>query len=232
MNVQPNKSKQGINFIDEDNSKVISNIIVKNLVWDGGWTEIYSATIDLKGFIKGFAAHLATNKDLPFTDALGNVKSGDFIEGYSASSEFPKPGAHLTRGKDYFEKKFTWAKYPGYNEIELVWEARTKSKFSQWGWIHFKMDFSCRVIKDVEVVENGQKKIMQQGSWEFRNTLTYYNSYVRDVLWKTPFVKTSPELQRLMIDHVYLANLERDFDFMKVKVKPLIWNYLYSTFRQ
>jgi hypothetical protein len=228
MGIMPNDSKQNIVY-----SKGNKGIIEKQMVWDGGWTEIYSATIDLKAFIKGFAAHLATNKDLPFTDVIGeDIGTKTLTEGYASSSEFAKPGAHLTRGKNYFEKKFTWAKYPGYNEIELGWEAKSKSKFSNFGWVHFKMDFCCRVIKDVEVVENGQKKIMQQGSWEFRNTLTYYNSYIRDYLWTVPFVKDSPEIQRLMIDHVYLPNLERDFDFMKLKVKPLIWNYLYKTFRQ
>lgn len=232
MSVMPNPSKHRITFVNENKNPPQREIIEKKMEWDGGWTEIYTATIDLKGFIKGFANHLANNKDLPFTDVIGKVQKGEFFENYGEKSEFAKPNSNLSRTSNCFEKKFTWAKYPGYNEIEVEWQAKSKTKYSEFGWVVFKLDFVARVIKDVEVVENGQKKIMQQASWEFRNTLTYYNSYVRDYLWEIPVVKNSPEIQRLMIDHIYLQDIERDFDFVKNKVKPLIWNYLYKIFRQ
>lgn len=225
MTVAPNKSKKGINFDEK------TGIITAETFWSD-WTEIYTATIDLKKFFKEFANHLENNKDLPFTDVLGDEKSNNFIGGYSAGSEFAKPGPHLTRSKKCFEKQFLWAKYAGFNEVEVIWKARSKSKFSKYGWLIFKLDFNCRIIKDVEVVVNGEKKIMQQGRWEFRNTLTYYNSYIRDYLWVTPFFRNFAEIQRLMIDHTYFDYLDRDIGWMKNKIKPLLWKIIHKTFRE
>lgn len=218
------KSKRNLSIDD-------NGIIKKDFVWDGGWTEIYSATVDLRGFVKEFANHLANNKDLPFTDVLGADGKGKFFEHYASGSEFAKTGAHLTRSKNMFEKKFVISKFARGYDVELQWEAKAKSKFSNFGWIYFKLDLQVRNIQDVEVVVDGNKKIMQKGNWEFRNILTYYNKVIPDYLHSIPLVRDSAEAQRLILDHMYISNIERDFDFVKLKIKPLIWNVLYKHFR-
>jgi len=223
------KSKRGPDYDIDDNG-----ILKYSMLWDA-WTEIYTKTIDLRAFIKELATVMNTNKDVPFTDYMisGEDDMGydKFYEGYGKGSEFTKTGEHWNRGDNFYEKEFSWMKYPGCSECEFVWKAKAKTKYSNFGWVEFKMDLVCRRILDVEVVVNGKKKIMQKGSWEFRNTLHYYNSYVKNQLMKIPFVSSSNELQRLMFDHAYFPTIKRDIAFVDAKVKPIIWNVIYKHFK-
>lgn len=204
-------------------------IIKERLLWDG-WTEVYSKTVDLKGFLKELNAVLLDNKIAEFTDMLGDDKKGGFFEHFSPKGEFTKSGSsqHLTRQPNMFETHHVWAKHEGYFEFETFWYAKCNhTKYSGFGWITFKLDLVARFITEVEV--DGKK--MLKADWEFRNEFFYFNNYITKYLHTLPIVKDSAKLQQLMIDHVYYANLERDIDWVDTKVRGLIWGVIEKHFK-
>lgn len=231
-----NKSKKSDPAVAPAKSKMELEVdsdfrIHKNFVWNA-WTEIYGKTIDLPAFIKHFANFLANNNTFPFRDSIRDTQGNrGFLGGQADGSAFMKPTEHQNRTGNMFEKKSMWAKYPGYNECEFHWEAMTDTKFSSFGYVVFKMNMVCRRIVDVEVVVDGKKKIMQKGDWEFRNTLIYYNHVIPEFIHPIPFVKHSPEAQRLIIDHIYYPNIKRDFDYVEFKILPFIWAEIHKVFR-
>lgn len=217
------KKKKSYSFGD-------NGVMEFSMLWDS-WTEQYKKRIVLKDFISELAKTLATNKAFPFKDDLKD--NGKPFEHFKRGSEFPKPGEHWNRLDNIYETGYTIAKYDGYKEFELFWTAKGagKTKYSQFGRVLFKLDLVCRYMVDVEVVEDGKKKIMQEGTWEFRNKFFYYNSVVRDYFWKIPFVKDSVDMQRMLFDHFYKPKIDADTAWVEEKVMPIIWNVIYKHFK-
>lgn len=111
------------------------------------------------------------------------------------------------RAGDMYEQKFMWSKKPdGSVEFEVGWLAQSGSPHSPYGKYTFKMDLVCRRMQDKEFIQGNNKTVLQAGTWEFRNSLNYENSYIKDYLDKLPLVKNSPGLKKICL-HQFHNNL-------------------------
>ena len=187
----------------------------------------------MKAFLKELNQVMLDNKIAKFTDMLNDGKDkedkGEFYENFASKAEFVKSGPHENRQSNMFETKHVWAKHEGFFEFETEWWAKCNStKFSNFGWITFNLNLVARFVTEVEV--DGKK--MLKGTWEFRNDkFIYYNKYIPSYLHTLPIVKDSEFLQRMMIDHVYYPNIERDIIWADTKVRDLLWGVIYKYFK-
>ncbi|MFW5704211.1 MAG: hypothetical protein ACOCXG_00060 [Nanoarchaeota archaeon] len=177
-------------------------------------TAQYTKAIDLRSFIKEFA-NLLLEKN--FEDMIGpHKKDGKYFGKGAKSMEFID--GKNNRTPNMYEQKFVKINQPRGKafEYEILWFAR--KKVSDYGWFEFKMDFSIRGGKDIEILEGNSKKVLQSGKWELRCTFTYKNSIFRDYLNKIPIVKNSEFLKRMYINHIYKKQITTDIDICKEKL--------------
>lgn len=204
-----------------------------------GKLEKMTALIDFKAFYNELHDALVSNHVVKFHDMMGtktDKDNGEFFnhqvnDGEHIDNDNPDM-PYMNRTGDMFETKFYWVKKDETStELEVTWEAKAMTLYAQGnGWMEFKLDLVCRHIVDKEVLIGNNKKVMQEGAWEFRNKLVYKNNVVRDFLWKVPVVKNSHMLQGLYLNHMYKKLFEKDVDFCKHKLKPIIYNVIEKHF--
>ena len=225
----PNLKQRESNFKVDSKSGIISSAIFG----DPTAVETLVAVVDLKKFYNELHDTLVFNRTVRFVDMLtSNQNKGQFLGGVHKLGEHVDNGELLNRSGDMFETQFVWAKNDGgAEELEMNWMARAKTAFSEYGWVEFKINLVCRRIINKEVLIGNNKKTMQDGTWEFRNRITYKNSIIPNFLHKVPFVKDSSLLQQLYLDHVYFDNLQRDVEFVIEKIKPIVYNVIDKHFK-
>lgn len=196
-----------------------------------GKLDKFIATTNLRAFYMELHEILI---DWGFLDMLGtpeDMKKGIFFEGQANKGEFVENRINLNRSRDVFEKRFMWSKKAdGTVEFELIWEARAKTPHSESGWLEFKLDLVCRRIVNKEILDGNNKKVLQQGTWEFRNVFIYKNNIVTDYLNKIPIVKNSSTLKKLYLHHLYEHTLNDDIEFCETHLMPLIVNIINKYF--
>lgn len=194
------------------------------LLYDGGGElklqdgicEKLTARVDLRAFYKELHAHLVDKGFKDTWDPGNHANAGEFVDNK----------ANLNRTGDMFETEFMTLSNGKQKEIEVKWSAVKKVPDSTYGTIIFKFDLSCRNMKDVEFLEHGQKKVMQEGGWEFRNGFIYKNNVVDEYLSKIPFIKDSPTLKKFFFEFFYGDSVERDISVVMSKVKPGIYGII------
>ncbi len=196
-----------------------------------GKLDKYVSTTNLRAFYIELNEILLDNR---FDDVLGtldNIKSGDFFEGQAKIGEFVDPFVYNNRTNNCYEKRFMWSKKADSTvEFELVWEARHKTPYSEFGWLYFKLDLVCRRIVNKEILEGNDKKIFQQGTWEFRNTFLYRNNIIPKYLNGIPFVKTSHTLKSAYLHQLYEHILDHDLIYCEHELIPIIQNLINKYF--
>ncbi len=200
--------------------------------------EIYKGKLDKLVATTNFRAFYMEMReilvDFGFKDMLGNpneTKLGIFFEHQAARGEFVENKTYLNRVADVYEKKFMWSKKADSTvEMEMEWYARYKTPHSRWGWCEVKIYLVCRRIVNVEVLDGNNKKILQQGSWEFRNEYTYKNNIVTQYLNTVPIVKNSHLLKDIYLEHLYEKTLDQELDFCQHEIIPLIKNIIKKYF--
>lgn len=200
--------------------------------------EKFSISTNLRAFYNELHDTLVHNLYGRFTDMLGDPegqKVGDFFDGQAKLGEhvdngLPSEGGFLNRTGDMFETHFMWAKKMNSIEMEVKWKAKMDTPYSAYGWVEFELDLVNRFLTDKEVLVGNEKKVLQSGSWEFRNKIKYKNKVLKK-LKKVPFIKDYPSIQGLYIDYVYYEKILKDIEFCETKIKPLIYKVIYKYFR-
>lgn len=191
---------------------VLSEVILENGeigIIGGGGAFKYAKAVDLKAFYVELHDWLVIKKFKDTKGYGGHVKQGEFVEN----------SANSNRTGDMFETEFLLMDHGLKKELEIRWEAKTKAPHSPYGSYIFKLNVVVRDLKEIEFLEGNNKKILQSGTWEFRNKLIYKNSIKKDFLEKIPFVKNSPKLQFIYMDRFYEETLY--YDFMEYGIKKL-----------
>lgn len=197
---------------------IMSEVLKDNIL------EKITVPINLKDFYNEL--HDALVKQ-GFKDMLGekeNKDIGKFFDYQAKKGEFVDNKNNLNRTGDMYETMFFQMKKSHATELEIKWFARLSSPHSPYGWYEYEFYLVVRNMKDVEIMENGNKKTLQNGSWEIKNKITYKNSIIKDYLLTIPFVKNYHSIMELYLDKIYHHHLEEDINFGIHKVKPYIYN--------
>jgi len=209
----------------EKPSGLISSELLK------GKQDRYVCTTNLRAFYIEMHEIL---REWGFSDMQGDIeeqKLGTFFNGQAKKGEFVEPTYYENRSPDMYEKKFMWStKADKTVEMEYEWYARYKTPHSEWGWVEIKIYLVCRRITNKEVLEGNTKKILQYGSWEFRNEFVYKNSIIPNYLNKIPIIKNSENLKEIYIHNLYEETIEEDMHFCQKEVMPLIKNIMNKYF--
>lgn len=196
-----------------------------------GKLDKFVATVNLRAFYMELHEILI---DWGFLDMLGtseDMKTGDFFEGHAQKGEFVENKINENRSRDVFEKRFMWSKKAdGTVEFELVWEARYKTPHTDFGWLEFKLDLVCRRIVNKEILDGNNKKVLQQGTWEFRNLFIYKNNVVPKYLNNIPIIKSSDTFKKIYLDNLYEHTLNDDIEYCENNLMPLIINIINKYF--
>lgn len=209
----------------DDNTEMIEAVLYK------GKLDKYIATVNLRAFYMELHEVLIDNR---FKDVLGTEEEknmGNFFDGGANRGEFVENGSYMNRINDVFEKRFMWSKKPDSTvEFELHFEARHTTTYSEYGWLYFKLDLVCRRIVNKEILEGNTKKILQQGTWEFRNIFLYRNNIIPKYLNNIPIVKNNHTLKHLYLHQWYEHALEYDIGYCEHDLIPIIQNLINKYF--
>ncbi len=185
-------------------------------IYGGGKVDKYSATMDVKAFLK------------ELHDVLDVLSFKDILEpkNYALKGTFVNAGDYKNRTYDMYEKKYVFVdKGTGVCELEVAWECQRGTNYAG-STIIFKLDLSVRNMKDVEIVVGNQKKKMQNGSWEFRNSFIYKNP-INDTISKIPIIGKSEKLKAIVFALFYEAEIENDIiGFCLAKIKPKVYSVI------
>ena len=195
-----------------------SGLLIYDGVGGGKKTQKYSKPANLKNFYMEMHNLLVEEG---YKDMLGTEdkqKKGDFQDGWSKAGEFID--GKNNRAGDIFEKQFFLVVKPVAKDIEILWKAFKKTPYSKYGWMEFEMNLSNRFMQDKEYLEGNNKKVLQGGSWEFRNSFVYKNNVILEYLDKIPFVKNSPILKNFYINYIYKDTLQNDANYCDEKLHP------------
>lgn len=196
---------------------------IMSMVLKDNILEKVTVSINLKAFYNELHDALV---NIGFKDMLGEKKNKDIGKffGYQAKKgEFVDNKTNKNRTGDMFETQFYMMKKSFATELEIKWFAMYKSPFSKFGWYEYEFYLVVRNMKDIEIMENGKKNTLQNGSWEIKNKITYKNSIINDYLSTVPFIKNHHNLQHLYIDKIHGTILEKDILFGLQKIKPYIY---------
>lgn len=188
-------------------------------------TLTYSSTINLKKFYNQLASTFTATGCKDALDIGYYVKEGQMIG---------EKGEESNRSHNMFERKFYLNDLGGgAKEIELAWEAKKNTDISEGGYVIFKLDMVCRRITDQEILNGNQKEILQQGNWEFRNKITYYNPLLaKKCLKYAKFIsfmgKNSPEI---ILNVFFKELLKKDLDFAINDIAPIMTNVIEENFK-
>lgn len=203
---------------------------VMSMVLKDSILEKVTVSINLKGFYNDL--HDALVKQ-GFKDMLGEKKNkdvGDFFDEQAKKGEFVDNKVNLNRTGDMYETMFYTMRKSHATELEIKWFARLAAPYSKYGWYEYEFYLVVRNMKDVEIMEGGNKIILQSGTWELKNKITYKNKVIKDYLWKIPFVKDSHTIMDLYVEKIHHKVLEKDIVFGVSKVKPYIYKIFENHF--
>jgi len=212
---------------------------IEKTIHGGGKVDKFGAVINLKAFLMELYNWFEKEN---FKDILGENTSKKklFLDGWAKKGEFIDNKAKDISGNDIpnnrtgemYETKYVLIKKDFANEFEIAWKCFKSSAHSSYGWYEVKIDLVVRDMKDIEIMENGTKKIMQSGTWEFRNQIIYKNSYYEDYLQELPFIKDRPYLQDLIFNRFHKKLVHEDF-YTKglLKLKPTIYGIINKHFK-
>lgn len=212
------------------------NGIIAETIYGGGKLEKFTSIIDFKAFYNELHDVLVDNKTVKFTDMWGHSEDkakGDFFDFQSKKGEHTDNDSMGNRTGDIFEVNFVWSRKDENSvEMEMKWQAKAPTPFTDGnGWVEVTIDLVCRHMVNREVLVGNNKKIMQEGAYEFRNKIEYKNKFIRTYLSKVPFVKNSPTLQGLYLDWVYAHAIENDVHWSEHKIVHLIYGVIHKHFQ-
>lgn len=203
----------------------IGNDLIQVTFWDGKLAK-YACATDLRAFYMELHNFLVNNKSGRFVDMLGTpdeMAKGDYFDHQVKFGEHFDMPKFLNRQGDMFERKFVWNKFSnGMFELEMEWFVKAPMPYSGTGWVEIKFDLICRNIKNVEVLEGNTKKVLQQGTWEFRNRVFYKNRVFKQVINNIPIVKNSDWLKIKVFNYFFLKRIEDDLNKFEFSIKPQI----------
>ncbi len=144
------------------------------------------------------------------------------------------------RNKNMFENKFAWFdKGNGTFDVEFVWLARKNtSMFGNEACVKFELNLSNRNMKNVEILEGNNKKVLQDGGWEFRNKMEYKNVHLRNKFKKLQYITkyipffSEDYLKEVMIKIWYKKDVEHDIALAKMKMYNTINDIIRKHFTQ
>ena len=173
----------------------------------------YSSPADLGAFFGDFAEAL---RKKGFKDMMGQpslIKKGKFFDFMMKEGEFDDPDGMKNRIGPIYEIRYDHTQSdPQTFHLHVEWKARIGARNSSYGWYEFVMDFTAINVKDYEILEGNNKKVLKQGTFEFRNRLFYKNSIILDFLNDVPYVKNSDSLKKAYINYVHMPAIKGDLE--------------------
>lgn len=212
-------------------------------VWENN-TEKLTAQVDFKAFYKELFTQLIKEG---FIDGSEHVKNSDALKNENVEKfgilvgggeDDVIEGFKGTRHNGFFEKRQRFVKYSTGDtyDFETTWHFRKETPVLNW-WFDFKMDIACRDYRNVEVMVNGQKKVMQQGLWEFRNKAFMFPKSGRFEQIKKitqslePFV-SQQRLENIMLNIIWFKKIMYDKEWCETKGDAYIYDVLNKHFRR
>ncbi|MFT4243999.1 MAG: hypothetical protein ACMXYB_00910 [Candidatus Woesearchaeota archaeon] len=214
-------------------------------VWENN-AEKLTAKVDFKGFYKELFIQLIKEgfidgSEYPSSDGDGFALKNENVEKFgilvNPGQDGVIKGFEGTRHNGFFEKRQRFVKYSTGDayDFETTWHFRTKTPVLEW-WFDFKMDIACRDYKNVEVIVNGQKKIMQQGLWEFRNKAFMFPRLTRikeiEKITKSlePFI-SQKRMENIMLNIIWFNKIKYDEHWCKTKGCDYIYDIINKYFK-
>lgn len=192
----------------------------------GTETLTLGASIDLKKFYTQLAAKFSAEDCKDALDIGYYAKEGQMIG---------EKGEESNRSHNMFERKFFYNDVGGgVKEIELLWQAKRNTFFLNGGYVVFTLDMVCRRISNQEILKGNQKVTLQQGNWEFRNKILYFNPTLAKKCEKlakfVPFLgKHAPEkILGIFFGH----QLHEDLHYAGHKVAPIMTSVIDEHFKK
>jgi hypothetical protein len=192
----------GISFDFDVNTGKISKTFM-----DGG-KFAYKSTLDFKAFYKELHQLLYDKGFVDNTDAPLNKQKGELDNKALGSRPF-----------NMYENKFIHIDLGTNIDFEMDWYAKRGSPlFGDEGKIEFTVNLANRFYQEVEVGEGLNKKKLQSGNWEFRNSFKYTNDHIakkKKIFDKIPFISN----KYLFEMYYFFQKKEIEHDLALVKRK-------------
>ena len=219
-----------------DNFSVDDNDIIYKYRYPPGKVDNFIGFFDLEDFYNKLIDLLTYNPIIRFYDVI-SLEKGDDDKGKFFKNTIAELGEHIEMGElrsgNNFEKRFMF-KELSENFFEIEWEikARAKLMYSPFSWLYVRIEMVNRGSRVKEVVENGVKKKLYGGKWEFRNEFVFKNSLIVDYLNKLPIVKNSDLLRIQYIEKVAGKSIYQDIKVVDEKLVPLVQGFIDKYFNR
>ena len=210
-------------------------IIVKERSYPGK-VDNFDGFFDIKDFYTKLINILTYNNVVRLLDTITTSKDNKKAKKYFDET-IAQLGEHIEMGQvrsgNNFEKRFLFREKEN-NVYEIEWEieARSPLLYSPYSQVYIRVEMCNRFSPKKEVVENGVKKTLYGGKWEFRNTYTFYNTLIIDYLDKIPIIKNSDFLKELYIEGIASAGIKEDIKLIDSKVVPMVQGFIESYFNK
>ena len=210
-------------------------IIVKDRSFPGK-VDNFEGFFDIKDFYNKLINILTYNNVIRLYDTISTSQDNKKKKKYFGET-IANLGEHIEMGQlrsgNNFEKRFLFRqKENNLYEIEWEIEARAPLLYSPYSQVYIKVEMCNRFSPKKEVVENGVKKTLYGGKWEFRNTYTFYNTLIIDYLDKIPFIKNNNFLKEIYIEKIASKGIIADIRLVDSKVVPMVQGFIGSYFKK
>lgn len=192
----------------------------------GSDIKTYSTTINLKKFYTEMVETFSKYKCKDSLDIGYYAKEGEVVN--------EKP-PFSNRTYNMYEKKFYYNDVgQGAKEFELIFQAKRNTNVLSDGYVTFHFDLVCRRITNKEILlDNNQKEILQQGNWEQRNKITYFNPTLAKKCEKLakfiPFLgKNSPNI---ILNIFFKHEFHEDFHDAAHTIAPIMTSVISKHFQ-
>lgn len=209
-------------------------------VWENN-TEKLTAQVDLRAFYKEMFTTLINEGFIDGSQREAKALQHEAVEtfGVLVNPANDKWGGGIkgTRHNGMFEQKYRLVKQPDgkTHDYETDWYFRKKTPVLGW-WYNFQISIACRNYQNIEVINGNSKKVLQSGTWEFRNQafMQPSNEEFKNIEKKLkilePFV-SAKRMENIMLNHIWFKKIQYDKLWCKKTANGYVYKVINKHFK-